>query len=34
MITKNSLIAAMNDGMSPEDIYALLDEATKEVETK
>ena len=34
MITKNSLIAALRDGMHPEDIYALLDEATKEVEAE
>jgi hypothetical protein len=34
MITKNDLIAAINGGMHPEDIYALLDEATKEVEAE
>lgn len=34
MITKNSLIAAIRGGMDPNDIYVLLDEATKEVEAE
>lgn len=34
MITKNSLIAALRDGMDPDEIYVLLDEATKEVEAE
>lgn len=34
MITKNSLIAAIKGGMDPDEIYVLLDEATKEVEAE
>lgn len=34
MITKNSLIAAIRGGMDPNDIYVLLDEATKEIEAE
>ena len=34
MITKDSLISAIKGGMHPEDIYVLLDEATKEVEAE
>ena len=34
MITKNSLIAAIRGGMDPDEIYVLLDEATKEVEAE
>ena len=34
MITKNSLIAAIKGGLDPNDIYVLLDEATKEIEAE
>ncbi len=34
MITKNSLIAAIRGGMDPDEIYVLLDEATREIEAE
>ena len=34
MITKDTLISAIRGGMNPNDIYVLLDEATREVEAE